>query len=320
MNNINYTFHPDVIILKAIPGLEKIQFWLSIPFCTMYVVALGGNSLLIILIWMEHSLHEPMYFFLAMLAMTDFLLCNTIMPKMLALFWFQAESISFQACMTQMFFVIFIFVMESTILLAMAFDRYVAICFPLRYTMILTPSVIKKIAGFSVARGLVITSPFVFLVERLPFCGNNIITDTYCELTKISRLACADITANNVYTLVMSFLSTGLDVFLISISYMFILRAVFRLPSRDAQLKALGTCTSHVCVILMFYLPAYLTVLTSQLGCGILLANLYVIVPPALNPIIYGVKTKQIRDIVIIRLSRLGLWCGGQGVQEDQTN
>ncbi|KAM9034624.1 olfactory receptor 52B2-like [Sarcophilus harrisii] len=320
MDNINHTFHPDVIILKAIPGLEKIQFWISIPFCTMYVVALGGNSLLIILIWMEHSLHEPMYFFLAMLAMTDFLLCNTIMPKMLALFWFQAESISFEACITQMFFVIFIFVMESTILLAMAFDRYVAICFPLRYTMILTPSVIKNIAGFSVARGLILTSPFVFLVERLPFCGNNIITDTYCELTKISRLACADITANNIYTLVLSFLSTGLDVFLISISYIFILRAVFRLPSRDAQLKALGTCTSHVFVILMFYLPAYSTVLISQLGCGILLANLYVVVPPALNPIIYGVKTKHIRDIVIIRLFQLGLWCGGERVQEDQTN
>ncbi|XP_074072038.1 olfactory receptor 52Z1P-like [Macrotis lagotis] len=316
MDYTNYTFHPAVFIFKAIPGLEKIQFWFSIPFCTMYVVALGGNSLLIILIWMEHSLHEPMYLFLAMLAMTDFLLSNTIMPKMLTLFWFHAESITFQACIAQMFFVIFIFVMESTILLAMAFDRFVAICFPLRYTIILTPSVIRKIMGFSVARGLVITSPFVFLVERLPFCGNNIITDTYCELTKISRLACADITANNIYTLVISFLSTGLDVFLISISYVFILRAVLQLPSRDAQLKALGTCSSHVCVILMFYLPAYLTVLISNLDCGILLGNLYVVVPPALNPIIYGVRTKQIRCLVTSRLSRLGLWCGKEEVQE----
>ncbi|XP_027716829.1 olfactory receptor 52B2-like [Vombatus ursinus] len=316
IENTNYTFHPAVIILKAIPGLEKIQFWITIPLCTIYMVALGGNSLLIILIWMEHSLHEPMYLFLAMLAMTDILLSNTIMPKMLALFWFQAESISFQACITQMFFVIFIFVIESTVLLAMAFDRSVAICFPLRYTMILTPSVIRKIAGFSVARGLVITSPFIFLVERLPFCG-NIIFETYCELTKISKLACVDTTANNIYTLVMSFLSTGFDVLLISISYVFILRAVFRLPSRDAQLKALGTCSSHVCVILMFYLPAYLTVLVSHLDCGVLLANLYVVVPPALNPIIYGVRTKRIRGFVTSRLSRLGMWCGGEAVQED---
>ncbi|XP_044524751.1 olfactory receptor 52D1-like [Gracilinanus agilis] len=293
----------------GIPGLEKLQFWISIPFCSMYLVSLVGNSLLTFLICLEHSLHEPMYLFLAMLAMTDFLLSNTIMPKMLSLFWFQARNISFQACITQIFFVIFIFIIESTVLLAMAFDRYVAICFPLRYTMILKPSVIRNIGAFSVARALLFTSPFVFLVERLPFCGNNIIADTYCEQTKVSRLACADITANNIYTLVISFLSTGLDVFLISISYMFILQAVFRLPSRDAQLKALGTCSSHLCVILMFYLPAYLTVLISRLGCGVLLANLYVVVPPALNPIIYGVRTKQIRDIITSRLSRLGLHC-----------
>ncbi|XP_072471705.1 olfactory receptor 52B2-like [Notamacropus eugenii] len=307
VDNTNHTFHPTVFILKAIPGLEKIQFWNSMPFCIMYMMSLGGNSLLIILIWMEQSLHEPMYLFLAMLAMSDILLSNIIMPKMLALFWFQAGSISFQACITQMFFVIFIFITESTVLLAMAFDRYVAICFPLRYTVILTPSVIGKIAGFSVVRGLVMTSPFVFLVERLPFCGNNIIFDTYCEMSKISKLACADITANSIYTLVVSFLSTGLDVLLVSISYVFILQAVFRLPSRDAQLKALGTCSSHVCVILMFYLPAYLTVTVSHFDYGVLLSNLYVVVPPALNPIIYGVRTKQIRGFVTSRLSWLGL-------------
>ncbi|XP_074072026.1 olfactory receptor 52B2-like [Macrotis lagotis] len=307
MTATNHTFHPAFFLLWGIPGLEELHIWISIPFCTMYAVALGGNSLLIIIIWLEHSLHEPMYLFLAMLALSDLLLSSTIMPKMLTIFWFQDKVISFQACMTQMFSVIAIFVMESTVLLAMAFDRYVAICFPLRYTMILTPSVIRKIVGFSVTRGLLITSPFIFLVERLPFCGNNIIADTYCVQTKISKLACADITANNIYTLVLSFLSTGLDVILISISYTFILRAVFRLPSRDAQLKSLGTCSSHVCVILMFYLPAYMTVLINHMYYGVLLTNLYLIVPPALNPIIYGVRTKQIRDHIIHKFSKLGL-------------
>ncbi|XP_044524752.1 olfactory receptor 52Z1-like [Gracilinanus agilis] len=305
----NHTFHPAVFLLWGISGLEELHIWISIPFCTMYVVALGGNSLLIIFICMEHSLHEPMYLFLAMLSLSDLLLSTAIMPKMLAIFWFEDRVISFQDCITQMFSVIAIFVMESTVLLAMAFDRYVAICYPLRYTMILSPSVIRKIAGFSLARGLLITSPFIFLVEQLPFCGNNIITNTYCELPKISRLACADITAINIYTLVLSFLSTGLDVILISISYTFILQAVFRLPSRDAQLKALGTCSSHVCVILMFYIPAYLTVLISHIQYGILLTNLYVVVPPALNPIIYGVRTKQIRDHIIRRFSQLGRAC-----------
>ncbi|XP_072472696.1 olfactory receptor 52B2-like [Notamacropus eugenii] len=313
----NHTFHPDVFLLWGIPGLEELHIWLSIPFCTMYVLALGGNSLLIILICMEHSLHEPMYFFLAMLSLCDLLLSSTIMPKMLAIFWFKDRVISFQACMTQMFSVIAIFVMESTVLLAMAFDRFLAICFPLRYTMILTPSVIRKIVAFCVTRGLLITSPFIFLVERLPFCGNSIIADTYCEQTKICRLACADITANNIYTLVLSFLSTGLDVILISISYTFILRAVFRLPSRDAQLKALGTCSSHVCVIFMFYIPAYLTVLISHMYYGILLTNLYIVVPPALNPLIYGIRTKQIRDHIIHSFCQLGLGGLARGLRDN---
>ncbi|XP_044524753.1 olfactory receptor 52B2-like [Gracilinanus agilis] len=305
----NHTFHPAVFLLWGISGLEELHIWISIPFCTMYVVALGGNSLLIIFICMEHSLHEPMYFFLAMLSLSDLLLSTAIMPKMLAIFWFEDRVISFQACITQMFSVIDIFVMESTVLLAMAFDRYVAICYPLRYTMILTPSVIKKIVGFSLARGMILSFPFVFLVEQLPFCVNNIITNTYCELPTVARLVCGDITAINIYTLVLCFLSTGLDVIFISISYTFILRAVFRLPSHDAQLKALGTCSSHVCVILMFYLPAYLTVLISHLHCAVLLTNLYVVVPPALNPIIYGVRTKQIRDHIIRWFSHLGRAC-----------
>ncbi|XP_001374607.4 olfactory receptor 52B2-like [Monodelphis domestica] len=307
MADTNHTFNPAVFLLWGISGLEELHIWISIPFCTMYVVALGGNSLLITFIWMEHSLHEPMYLFLSMLSLSDLFLSSAIMPKMLAIFWFQDRGISFHACIIQMFSVIAIFVMESTVLLAMAFDRYVAICYPLRYTMILTPSVIRKIAGFSVTRGLIFTFPFAFLVEQLPFCGNNIIANTYCELPTVSRLACGDITASNIYILVLSFLSTGLDVILISISYMFILRAVIRLPSRDAQFKALGTCSSHVCVILMFYLPAYLTLLISHLHCVVLLTNLYVVVPPALNPIIYGVRTKQIRDHIIRRFSQLGL-------------
>ncbi|XP_072472691.1 olfactory receptor 52B2-like [Notamacropus eugenii] len=317
MGATNHTFHPDFFLLWGIPGLEELHIWLSIPFCTMYVLALGGNSLLIIFIWMDHSLHEPMYFFLAMLALCDLLLSSTIMPKMLAILWFKDRVISFQACMTQMFSVIALFVMESTVLLAMAFDRFLAICFPLRYTMILTPSVIRKIVAFCVTRGLLITSPFIFLVERLPFCGNNIIADTYCVQTKISRLACADITANNIYTLVLSFLSTGLDVILISISYTFILRAVVQLPSRDAQLKALGTCSSHVCVIFMFYLPAYLTVLISHMYYGVLLTNLYIVVPPALNPLIYGIRTKQIRDHIIHRFSQLGLGALARGLRDN---
>ncbi|XP_036601780.1 olfactory receptor 52Z1-like [Trichosurus vulpecula] len=293
-------------ILIGIPGLEHSHTWISIPICSMYLVAIMGNSFVIILVITERSLHEPMYFFLSMLALADVLLSTTTAPKMLAIFWFRYGTISFGSCVAQMFFIHLIFVAESAILLAMAFDRYVAICYPLRYTTILTPSVIGKIGVAAVVRSFLICFPFIFLVYRLTYCGQNIIRHSYCEHMGIARLACDNIKVNIIYGLTMALLSTGLDVLLIIISYSLILHAVFNIPSWSARLKALNTCGSHICVILMFYTPAFFSFFAHRFGGNtiprhihILVANLYVVVPPMLNPIIYGVKTKQIQDRVV---------------------
>ncbi|ERE79151.1 olfactory receptor 52Z1-like protein [Cricetulus griseus] len=189
---------------------------------------------------------------------------------------------------------------------AMAFDRYVAICYPLRYTNILTPSVISKMGIASVTRSFFICFPLIFLVYRLTYCGKNIIRHSYCEHMGIARLACDSIKVNIYYGVIVALFSTCLDVVLIIVSYVLILCAVFRIPSRDARLKALGTCGSHVCVILLFYTPAFFSFFAHRFGghsiplhVHILIANLYVVVPPTVNPIIYGVKTKQIQQRVI---------------------
>ncbi|XP_038620496.1 olfactory receptor 52D1-like [Tachyglossus aculeatus] len=296
---------PDTFFLVGIPGLEAVHIWISIPFCSMYLSALLGNSVLIVIITIERSLHKPMYIFLSVLSATDLALSSTTVPKMLQILWFGDGSISFGGCLTQMFFIHSVFALESFILLAMAFDRYMAICHPLRYASILTPQAIGKTGIMGIIRSISVVSPLIFLLKRLSYCSHRLIAHTYCEHMGIARLACSDITVNIVYGLTLALLIIGLDAVLIAASYVLILCTVFRLPSRKARRKALNTCGSHLCVILIFYIPAFFSFLTHRFGrhipphIHIFLANLYVLIPPMLNPIVYGVNTKEIRKQVL---------------------
>uniref|UniRef100_A0A452H253 Olfactory receptor n=1 Tax=Gopherus agassizii TaxID=38772 RepID=A0A452H253_9SAUR len=301
----NHTFFaPVTYILTGIPGTEESQFWMAIPFCLVYSVTLFGNSLLLFIILTEQSLHEPMYLLVSMLAAADLLLSTTAVPKMLAVFWFRAGEISFAACLTQMFFIHVSFIAESAILLAMAFDRYVAICDPLRYTMILTKSVIGKMGLAVVTRSFCFIFPVIFVLKQMNFCRTNLLPHNYCDMA-IARVACNDVSVRVWYGVAVAILVIGSDIVLIAVSYGLILRAVFLLHSKDARLKALRTCGSHLCVILMFYISSVFSYFAYRFGhiipgySLILLANLYVLIPPMLNPIIYGVTTKEILKRVI---------------------
>ncbi|XP_077156025.1 olfactory receptor 52Z1P-like [Ranitomeya variabilis] len=300
------TFHPDYFLLTGIPGLEESHLLLSIPFCIMYAMDLLGNSILILVITRNETLHQPMYLFLVMLATCDILLSSTTVPKTLCIFWFNAHAITFNGCLVQTFFIHLNFVMESAILVTMAYDRYYAICHPLTYTSTLTGSFIRNIISLSLLRSVLTCTPFVFLLYRLPYEGSNVIEHTYCEHMSMAKLATADILVNVVYGLVIAASATGVDMILIVVSYVVIIRAVLRLRSTEARLKAFNTCVSHVCVIILFYFPAFFSFITHRVGhkyislrFHILLANLYVNVPPMMNPIIYGVKTREIRQRVV---------------------
>ncbi|KAM7179259.1 olfactory receptor 52E4-like [Macrochelys suwanniensis] len=300
-NTTNFT-NPATFILLGIPGLEAAHVWISIPFCAISAIAVLGNLIILFIVITEPSLHEPMYYFLCMLAVADLLLSTSTIPKMLSIFWFNLREINFSACLTQMFFIQCFTVMASGILVAMAFDRYVAICDPLRHSTILTNYVVAKIGLAVILRSSMLVMPNPILASRWPYCRTNIIPHTYCEGIAVVKLACADIRASNYYGLFLAFFIIGVDVLLITVSYIQILRAIFSLPTKDARLKAFRTCGSHIFVFLTFAIPSFFSILTHRFGQNVplhfhvLMANLYLLVPPMLNPIIYGVRTKQIRN------------------------
>ncbi|XP_039353018.1 olfactory receptor 52K1-like [Mauremys reevesii] len=300
-SNTTYFTNPSTFILLGIPGLEAAHVWISIPFCAVYTIAVLGNFTILFIVKREPSLHEPMFYFLCMLAVTDLVMSTSTIPKMLSIFWFNSREISFSACLTQMYFLNCFSTMESGILVAMAFDRYMAICNPLRYLTTLTNSAVAKIGLAVVLHSGILSLPYPFLVRRYPYCRTNIIPHFYCEHMAVVKLACADIRINSYYGLFDLFSVIGVDVFFIAVSYTLILRAIFRLPTKDARLKTFGTCISHLSAISALYIPDLVSSLIQRFGHNvplhflILITSVYQLVPPMIHPIIYGVRTKQIR-------------------------
>nr|XP_048685231.1 olfactory receptor 52P1-like [Caretta caretta] len=305
MAGINLTHSvPSSFILTGIPGLEAEHLWMSIPFSTFYFIGMLGNFTLLFVIGKNQTLHKPMYLLLCMLALTDIGTTTSIMPKALFIFWFNLKVITVGGCLTQMFFLHAVSALHSAILMAMAFDRYVAICHPLRYSTILTNTRIAMLGLMGLIRAVFLVLPLPLILSRQPFCTNRIIPHTHCEHIAVVKMSCADTTVNRTYGLMVAFVVMGSDLMLIAVSYSLITRAVLRISSKKAHQKALNTCTAHICVMLTSYTSVLFTILTHRFGQAIpphvhiILADLFFLVPPVLNPIIYGVKTKELRDKV----------------------
>uniref|UniRef100_A0A8C0G7V8 G-protein coupled receptors family 1 profile domain-containing protein n=1 Tax=Chelonoidis abingdonii TaxID=106734 RepID=A0A8C0G7V8_CHEAB len=276
--------NPSTFILLGIPGLETAHIWISIPFCATYAIAVLGNFTILFIVKMEPNLCGPMFFFLCMLAVTDLVMSTSTVPKMLSIFWFNSRESSFSAYLTQMYFVHSLSGMESGILVAMAFDRYVDICHPLRHSTTLTNSVVAKIGLAVVLRSGIFALPYPFLHRA------------------VGKLACADISISSYYGLFHLLSEIRMEGFFIAMSYTQILRAIFCLPTKDARLKTFGTCISHLCAISALYIPDLFYSLMLRFGHNvplhflILIVNLYHLIPPVLHHIIYGVRAKQIQD------------------------
>ncbi|XP_015358792.1 olfactory receptor 51H1-like [Marmota marmota marmota] len=292
-------------ILTGIPGMPDKNPWMAFPLGLLYTLTLLGNGTILAVIKVDQSLHEPMYYFLSLLALTDVSLSMSTLPTMLSIFWFNVPEISFDACITQMFFIHGLGGVESGVLVSMAFDRFVAIRDPLRYASILTHGVIGKIGIAVLTRAFCVVFPVPFLIKRLPFCHSNVLSHSYCLHQDAMRLACASTRVNSLYGLIIVILTLGLDALIILFSYVLILKMVLSIASRAERLKALNTCLSHICAVLLFYVPLIGVTMIHRFGKRLspvvhtLMANAYLLLPPVLNPIVYSVRTKQIRRRII---------------------
>ncbi|KAM9034038.1 olfactory receptor 51F2-like [Sarcophilus harrisii] len=304
----NTTNDQPAFIFIGIPGLETLHIWISIPFCLLYFMALIGNSILLVLVRTEQSLREPQFYFLAMLALADLGLSLSTLPTVLGTFWIGAHQTGLDACLAQMFFIHTLSSVESGILVAMAFDRLVAICSPLRYSCILTNRAIFCLGGAAFIRGAALLAPLPLFLRNFSFCRDNILSHSYCYYPDLLTLACGDITFSSAYGLVFVLCTFAVDALFIIASYLKILTTILRLEASDRGLRSMQTCACHLCTVLIFYLPLISLAVMHRYVHGTppllyaTMSNIYLLLTPLLNPLVYSLKSRQIQTALQRRL------------------
>ncbi|XP_069495674.1 olfactory receptor 51A4-like [Ambystoma mexicanum] len=296
--------HHSIFILTGLAEQDPANLWITTLICVLYTIIILGNGSILFVIKSEQSLHAPMYYLLSVLAVTDLALSLTTLPTMLKVFLFNSREIHIDACLSQVYFMNLFTIMESGALLAMALDRFIAICDPLRYVSIFSNSTVARI-GWSISlRAIMLILPEPFLDRWLPFCKTNILAHPWCLHQEIIKLACTDVTVQSYYGLfIVATLIT--DLVLILVSYILILREVLRIASQKERSRTLSTCMSHIWAVFLFYMPTVCLSVLLRLShlapppTQKVLAYIFYLVPPLLNPIIYCIKTKQIRVQVV---------------------
>ncbi|XP_006126644.4 olfactory receptor 51G2-like [Pelodiscus sinensis] len=306
MSAVNDTiFSHTVFLLTGLPGQEDIYLWISIVFCLIYVISIVGNSVILFIIKRDPGLHEPMYIFLSMLALTDLGLSIATIPTIMGIYFFNFKEISLHPCIAQIYFIAVLQYAESAVLLFMSFDRFIAISDPLRYGSILTLPRIANMGLVSVLRALTIVLPLPLFLRQFQYCRTNVLSHSTCRNEDMLKLACSDTRASSMYGLIIKILTMGMDLLLIFVSYVMILKTVLSIASQAESLRALNTCVSHLCAVMLFYVPEFsLSVITrfvkdSSPLLRIHLGYVSMLVPPLMNPIVYSVKSKHLRARII---------------------
>ncbi|KAM6032980.1 olfactory receptor 14C36-like [Theristicus caerulescens] len=279
--------------------LQLLHFWL---FLAIYLAALLGNGLIITAIACDHRLHTPMYFFLLSLSVLDLGSISTTLPKAMVNSLWDTRVISYTGCAAQVFFLFFCVTAEYCLLTVMAHDRYVAICKPLHYGTLLGSRACVHMAAAAWGAGFLYSLLHTANTFSLPLCQGNAVDQFFCEIPHILKLSCSDAYLREVGLLVVSvFVDFGCFVFIV-VSYVQIFRAVLRIPSEQGRHKAFSTCLPHLAVVSLFVSTAMFAYLkppsTSSPSLDLVVAVLYSVVPPAVNPLIYSMRNQELKDAV----------------------
>nr|XP_055035495.1 olfactory receptor 6C75-like [Misgurnus anguillicaudatus] len=283
--------------------LDGLKEKYILPFVfTAYISILSGNSMIIYLVRTDPKLNTPMYFFLHNLSFSDMVYTSVTMPNMLIMLLTGVRTISKTGCFLQMYFFLSISVTGRGLLTVMAFDRYVAICNPLRYTTIMTRRVCVLLIFASWCFGPFIVLPACIWATLLPYCGPNVVKHLFCDHSSVVVLACTDTTRNGVVSLTYALFAIISTFLLILTSYICIGKAIRKMSSVD-QLKAFGTCVSHLIVVCISYVSAVFVYVSYRVAkfdpdVRIIIAVLYSMLTPLLNPIIYSLRNKELQDAI----------------------
>ncbi|KAM6173866.1 olfactory receptor 8B12-like [Erethizon dorsatum] len=286
-------------ILAGLTDQPELQIPLFFLFLGFYLSTVLGNLSLVILIALNSHLHTPMYFFLFNLSIIDLSYSTTITPKMLMSFICKKNTILHAGCMTQLFFFCFFVISESFILSAMAYDRYVAICNPLVYTVTMSPQVcsllLLGVYGMGFAGAVAHTGSIV----SLTFCSDNLVNHFMCDILPVLELSCNSTYANQLVVFIVVGIGIGIPIVTIFISYAFILSSILHIRSAEGRSKAFSTCSTHMIVVLLFFGSGAFTYLKSPtllpLNRGKVSSLFYTIVVPMLNPLIYSLRNKDVK-------------------------
>ncbi|XP_008053687.1 olfactory receptor 1S1 [Carlito syrichta] len=299
MHQENQTTVSEFILLGLSKQAEQQNF-LFVLFLGMYLVTVLGNGLIILAISLDAYLHSPMYLFLANLSFADISSISTSVPKMLMNIQTRSQSISYDSCVTQMYFSIVFVVIDNFLLGIMAYDRFVAICHPLNYMTIMQPKLCILLTVIPWVLSNMIALTHTLLLIQLLFCDSNTLPHFFCDLAPLLKLSCSDTMINELVLLIVGLSVITFPFGLIFFSYVCIIRAVLRISSTEGKWKAFSTCGSHLTVVLLFYgtiVGVYFFPSsthpedTDKIG-----AVLFTVVTPMMNPFIYSLRNKDMKD------------------------
>ncbi|XP_044100566.1 olfactory receptor-like protein OLF3 [Neovison vison] len=298
MGTGNQTWVREFILLGLSSGWDT-QISLFIFFLITYLVTVLGNFFIVLLIRLDSRLHTPMYFFLTNLSIVDVSYATSIVPQMLAHFLAVHKAIPFVSCAAQLFFSLGLGGIEFVLLAVMAYDRYVAVCNPLRYSVIMHGGLCIRLAITSWVSGSVNSLIQTVITFQLPMCTNKYIDHISCELLAVVRLACVDISSNEIAIMVSSIVLLMTPFCLVLLSYIQIISTILKIRSTEGRKKAFHTCASHLTVVVLCYGMAIFTYIQPHSSPSVLQEKLislfYAVLTPMLNPMIYSVRNKEVK-------------------------